>query len=426
MRLVKYICFTSLVCLLFSSITSCSTDLEVGGNYEETTIVFGLLDSKQDTQFVSIKRGYFNSEGSASTYIHNVDSIFFDTTELSVSIEEFENGVSIRTIDLKPITLDQINPLSAHPNDIIYYTTNSIAEENTYKLTIENKRTNQTVSATSSALANDLTLISPNSNALITFSDENASDNQLIEWGLPEIGEMFDLEVEFFYNEYDTPVVNEFWSDFRSRSTLGVGRLNVSPSFNLRHKVGETKSISIPVFNSKLRKEFTEKMDYQFPTSNFYSKVGNLVELPAAGNFLFPVYAIYKMSYAGPDLTNYITINNAQSGLASGTVTPSYSNINNGAGIFSSRTTSSHVRYFYNYTSGISLFEEIPRQDTSFDAWGNPVITNYVDTVWADDLDSLHNSQAPANNAGVKMYFSSTLEDLQDNPATDHINFATH
>ncbi len=56
-----------LIVILFGS-NACSTDLDLGANYEETTIVFGLLNPNDSIQYLKINKGYFTQNGDAVSF----------------------------------------------------------------------------------------------------------------------------------------------------------------------------------------------------------------------------------------------------------------------------------------------------------------------------------------------------------------------
>ena len=110
-----------LAALLFA----CSTDIDLYAEYEEKPIVYGLLDSNADTNFIKINRTFY-VRGDAYQVAANPDSSDYPG-KLDVRMIEYCNGDSIREIVFDTITIHNKEQGIFHsPNQKLYYTTEKL------------------------------------------------------------------------------------------------------------------------------------------------------------------------------------------------------------------------------------------------------------------------------------------------------------
>ena len=95
--------FFSLLILILCFFSSCDNDFEVNSNWEEVTIVYGLLDAGNSTssQEVRINKAFLG-QMDAYQMAKYKDSINFDTTNLNVTIYKIKNNIVIDSVILHP------------------------------------------------------------------------------------------------------------------------------------------------------------------------------------------------------------------------------------------------------------------------------------------------------------------------------------
>ena len=130
--------------LLFLPLTvlfyACSTDIDLYAEYEEKPVIYGLLDSYADTNYVKISR-VFSVEGDAYQTAQNPDSSNY-AGKLDVRIIEYCNGDSLREIILDTITIhNKEQGIFYAPKQKLYYTTeplhiNSKKDHYSYRLKV--------------------------------------------------------------------------------------------------------------------------------------------------------------------------------------------------------------------------------------------------------------------------------------------------
>lgn len=132
-RFLLFLCLSAAV--LFSA---CSTDIDLYADYEQTPVVYGLLDAKADTNFVKITRVFY-AQGDAYQIAQNPDSCNYPG-KLDVRLVEYCNDDSIREIVLDTITVHNKQPgVFYSSGQKLYYTTeplgvNTRQEQYSYRL----------------------------------------------------------------------------------------------------------------------------------------------------------------------------------------------------------------------------------------------------------------------------------------------------
>ena len=71
--------------------TACETDFDVNAKWEETTVVYGLLDASTDTQYVRINKAFLG-EMDALQMGQYSDSIYFSIDGLNLKIYKHMDG----------------------------------------------------------------------------------------------------------------------------------------------------------------------------------------------------------------------------------------------------------------------------------------------------------------------------------------------
>ena len=129
--------------------TSCDTDFDVNAEWEEVTVVYGLLDAGDEmkTQQIKISKAFLGKMD-ALQMAQYADSINFDQGELAVKVIRVKNN-GIRDT----ITLDEVPTLrndGVFNDSIIVYTfenNNFLNSNSEYELLIKNNITGNEVSS---------------------------------------------------------------------------------------------------------------------------------------------------------------------------------------------------------------------------------------------------------------------------------------
>ncbi len=296
----------SAVVFLFSM---CSTELDLLDDWKETTVVYGLIDQTQPKQYIRIQKAFLGPEN-AYEMAQQYDSINY-VTQLDVRMERLSSSEAIdSTIYFQPDTVYNKQPGDFYaPMYVIYsYPQSStwFSTSYSYRLVINNASTGNEVSATTHTVG-AFDIVGPNFGT-IGFASNNVNYKVEIKWEAAQNAKRYQLMMVFHYTEKDinnvmTPKTTPFWviDEIDPSSTTGGDE------------------------------------SYKFEPDGFYRFVGtqiqqddNVVER-RCDSVKFYVYA------CGDELNTYMNINGPSSSIVQ--ERPQYTNINNGLGVFSARTS---------------------------------------------------------------------------------------
>lgn len=212
---------TSIFLLIIVFFSSCESDLDINSEWEEVTVVFGLLNQNQDKQYIRINKAFLGDQ-SAYVMAQISDSLNFSPENLEVKIEKTvpNSTVVIDTRILVDTVMFKDSGTFASDNNIVYTfdTDDFLTEGKSYNLTITHKNTGNVISA-KTLLINDLELMSYFNNPTYKMGFYSISGdfaNSSVEWYHSLNAEMYQLTMIVNYTEYgptDT-VVKSIQKDF--------------------------------------------------------------------------------------------------------------------------------------------------------------------------------------------------------------------
>ena len=294
--------------LLFSvftiTFTSCDTDFDVNAEWEEVTVVYGLLDAGDEmkTQQIKLSKAFLGKMGALQMAQYS-DSINFDQGELAVKVIRVKNN-GIRDT----IALDEVPTLrndGVFNDSIIVYTfenNNFLNSNSEYELLIKNNITGNEVSSTTniiSAFNFDMGAGFP-FGFIETWIPGNPSatkfSSTVVTWGnSTDNGVQYQIELIFNYNEND-----------------------IAKNLIYTSTVLEETNI------------------FEFEGEKIFNFLKNeLVKDPLIERKFLSIDLI--MTVGSEDLRTYRIINEEITGIVQ--ERPQFTNINNGIGLFSSRFT---------------------------------------------------------------------------------------
>lgn len=153
MRLANPILKASGIFALAISALSCSTEVEVNAPYQETKVIYAILDPQQPFQIVRISKGFLNEGQSALDLAKNPSASNYDPGQLEVTLTEYKNrSANSPKIDSTSWVLYDTTYHSKEsgvfysPDQIIFRTPAMQLETNLklnpkYKVSVKNKQT---------------------------------------------------------------------------------------------------------------------------------------------------------------------------------------------------------------------------------------------------------------------------------------------
>lgn len=219
MKLVKYL----FVILIIVSFSSCETDFTTTADWEDITVVYGLLDQNDSVYYLKINKAFLG-EGNALTYAQIKDSSEYPY-QLNVQIEEWANGGNslIQTIDFNSIEIDNkddgvfYNPYQVvykghltepyeiaidvtHPGFDTTYRKIWINTESRYKLKITNPVTGAEITAETN-IVHDFDMTKPPAWGNTVKFDKDAQVPGSFEWEKAENGGKNEFLMKYKYRE---------------------------------------------------------------------------------------------------------------------------------------------------------------------------------------------------------------------------------
>lgn len=297
---MKYL--NSFIISIFSLfVISCSTDFDITADWEDITIVYGLLNQNDSVHYIKINKAFLG-ESNALVMAQNPDSSSYGNN-IEVSLEEWSNGVHVNTFYFDTTTIFDKKPgVFYYPQQILYKSKAYLNPSNIYKLVIYNKITQKIISS-QTALIKPFTIEKPNPLQQINFASINPIE---VKWNSAVNGKLYQVTVRFHYSETDinSNITTQKYVDWIVGSKISN---NTSG--------GEVLTLSYN--GDSFFENISQKIEYNPDVTRLEGKV----------EFIFSV--------AGEEFNTYMELNKPVSSIVQ--EKPQYTNITNGIGIFSCR-----------------------------------------------------------------------------------------
>lgn len=290
--------YISLFSILFSS---CTTDVDVNEEWEDVTVVYGLLNQNDSVHYIRINKAFLG-EADAYSMAHVSDSIHYGD-DIEVMLEAWKDGQLKETITLELTEIEKDTGVFASDNNIVFYTTRQLFVENEYKLKVLIPGKEAVTSTTT--LLNGFKVDVPNSFRPKYISFANYNNSFSVEWRTAENAKLYELNLRFHYLEIengDTVFKSLEWYQPSNLSTsLGGG----------------------------------ESMFQEIPNKSFFNQLINLIPEKEGVRRLAHRGALDFLFMIGDeDLNTYIEVSRPSEGIVQ--EKPAFTNIENGIGIFAS------------------------------------------------------------------------------------------
>ena len=307
-----YMKFHYLFFLFIILFSSCETDFDVNAQWEDVTIVYGLIDPNIEDQLIKINKAFLG-QGDALQMASIADSSNYNPSDLHVKIhrirqQAFNQYDTLSSVTLNDTILDKDDGLFSTDNNIIYtfkkpssfYNTNSLYALEIINLISAHKVTSQT------EIINTFSFESLNPSFEWGLYNGDLPDSlkfrtKNIEWQPSTNGVIYQLDIVINYIE-NNDTINLPWSQPLVEYTSG----------NMSLKIKGDQ------FFQFLTTNLTNNTPKQFLNLDLVMTVGS------------------------DDLKTYINVNKPFSGIVQ--ERPVFSNINNGVGLFSSRFTYDDIK----------------------------------------------------------------------------------
>lgn len=302
---MKKVSFLLLILISIVFFNRCSTDVDINASYQEITVVYGLLDTKEDTTFLKINKAFLGPDNALIMAKVPDSSQFIE--KLNASIWAEDSPEIIHYFDTITITNKDTGTFY-NPNQVLYYSTFQPEENKNYHLRILYKETEITSEA-ATFMFDEFDITTPGFAKKVRI--DNTTDPKAIIWNRKDEAPRYDVVLRFHFKELfegSADTVYRYIDWFKDTRKSQVG-LEVESYYtgNLFYVALETY---VPYQDAAKEESVTDRF-----TSN--------VE--------------YIVKAGGKELNTYMEVNEPSTSIIQ--ERPEYTNIVNGIGIFSSRGT---------------------------------------------------------------------------------------
>jgi hypothetical protein len=287
-------------------LVSCNKELNVNADWQDITVVYGLLDQNDTLHYIKITKAFLGP-GDALQFAQIPDSSNYPD-KLDVRLEAWDGSTKKDEMACDTMTIhnkEAGDSIFYYPDQLMYYATGPLNQGYTYKLKILNKKTGKEISGQTNLIPH-FTVERPFSFLPINFIPGEKNE---LKWYSAKDGRRYQITVRFHYIE----------------------------SLKSDTSVKAFKYVDWIIFNNirTMTNQGGEIMDYYYPCDGFYANLGakipvdyNLNRVARTVDFIFSV--------ASDDLNTYMEVTSPSLGIIQ--ERPAFTNITNGIGIFSSRT----------------------------------------------------------------------------------------
>lgn len=310
---------TNYIVLIFTIfvLASCETDVDLRADYDDTPIVFGILDQSVDTQFIKINRSFIG-EGDNFQYAAIADCTIFKNVKASIK----EVGGANREFELQELYVKDIDDgIFYEDSQKVYFfstisSTGALDEEATYELSIDIDEGRKTVTS-ETTIVGEFSVNTKEIGEELKFAEEDPQTggflyNELepLVWQANGKDLLYSASLRFYYTEYDM-----FGSSELRFIEIPMGTIESKFSGDdLRLSITGEKFFDRIKENSRLLNVDLDLID---------KRVISHIE--------------FVMAVADPTLKIYIDLNKPSTGVVQ--ERPSFTNINGGRGVFASRNS---------------------------------------------------------------------------------------
>lgn len=291
-----------LIILLVSTFWSCDNEVKINAEFEEVTVIYGLLNQNADTQFVKINKTFLDDEKSAIDLANDPNQLFYDS--LTVSLIEETSGSEIF---LSPLELPKKPGAFTNERNTIYFTEQNIESNKSYRLQVV--KPDGSISTGKTAIIDTVYVKKPFFGLAVPFVDRNGSIDRY----------RFDFETGKNVAEFEV-VMN-----FKFTEIIGPDSIQ------------RTVRIPLSKFTNSTLEPFTV-FPFNFDGLQFFKAIE--AQVPASVNptkkVIFPRDNLdIEIFAADEDYSFYRELNGPIDGLAQ--TRPEFTNITDGYGLFASR-----------------------------------------------------------------------------------------
>lgn len=295
---------------------SCDNEIDLNAEFEDTTVIFSLLDAGSDTQFVRVSKAFLKDGSSALDLAKDPSNLYYDSLLVKLINVDSKQEFILSEID----RAKQPGIFSTQGNRV-YFTTETLTVGTKYRLEVmqpEGKVSSSTTQTLSFAILSKPRLSSEGRQ--VTFVNN--------------VNEKLDYDFQFDINR-------------------SIAKFEARLYFLYKEEVNGNlipRQVEMPIGSySNGNLEDLRDLEITFPANRFFQTIAQKVEptstrkeVPLKDNLLIEVFA------ADEQFIFYQDLNGPIDGIAQ--VRPEYTNIVNGIGLFASRSSISYFAFLNDFS----------------------------------------------------------------------------
>lgn len=313
MKTIKRVLFSLFILMMV--LQSCSTKVDLYADYKPITVVYGLLDFTQDTNYIKINKAFLGP-GNALDIALIEDSCNYPGKLNCRIIESKASAGSnyftqTRVLEVDTITIHNKElGIFYAPDQLVYYTKDRINNNNQYvhyRYDLEIDRGDTILTASTGVVGGSRFAIPQ---AVMNFSMINPTGT--VGWTPCTNAAIYDVTIEFKYYEVKNLIDT-------LPCSMKMTIMDPRPETDISYEQG--------VYSTS------------YHSQDFYNSLAQKIGADSLQNverLIFEPSVTIKISAGGDELYNFISVNGPSNSIVQ--TIPEYTNVNGGYGVFSSRT----------------------------------------------------------------------------------------
>jgi hypothetical protein len=296
---------TLLLSFIATLLIGCENEIDLAGEFEDTTVVYGLLSASEDTNFIRVQKAFLEENTNALELAENPDNIYYDN--LTVKLKNQQTG---KEFELESIKKKKEEGDFASAGHRVYFTTEKLKVNEPYQLQViqaDGKLTTATTTILETATIKRPSISSSQTVGLVRqVTSGLIPENYTLEINLS--GQIAQAKVVCYFR-----YIEEF-------PNADVERLISVPVTTLSNE-----QLSFAEFEPEVNAELFYKT-----INNEVIRSNNKKRIPAQDNFIVEVTGVDRT------YSQYTFVYGPIDGITQ--VKPEYSNVINGIGVLASRS----------------------------------------------------------------------------------------
>ncbi len=302
---MKHIRLLVILTILSTLWSSCDNELDLTAPWKDIPIVYGMLSPSDTAQYIRVERGFIDKDKSPLEFTKNPDSIYYKNATVQIKNLATDETYMLTRVDANLEGFARDTGIWAQSPNYVYKIKTvdiSLSEGVDYQLII-NKGDRLPETKVTTQLVGSPFLLTPLPNTKVDFNGKK----YIVVWKEAAGAKVYDIGVTLHYKENTADNPNQFvakkitWKPVVGINPIATGSGNKKKSFE--------------------SKRFFHFLKEHLPVKNVNRKFVSIDILVIAG---------------GKEIKKYFSVNAANTGLTGSEVSTSYTNIPDGAGIFSS------------------------------------------------------------------------------------------